>query len=261
MAASDQAQARDHVLVVALQDLAVERERAARIARAQERVGVVEPVGRVLVCQRAGPGLEVGIELHDRVGVAADRLVVVGERGVGLVAIRPPAHHLLEQGHAFFDLVGDEQLGAQRGQHVRIVRSEQARPPQQRDALAVLLAQRVHGRAQHVGVDAARVDLERLVEQEAGLLVVLGRERHARVLDVDLTLLVAPRVLRAHEHGREREAERQAHGRDESPRHSPSFARAASSRGQATAPRLPAASAALSLRYLHTTKVVSSSAG
>ena len=165
------------------------------VARAQIGVGQAEAVGRVLAAQALGPGAEVALDGGDRPARLAGLGVVVAEQDVGVVAGREAGHHLLEQGHAFVRLSGQEQLRAQGGQHVGIVRGQVLGPAQERDAGRILRERGVHAGAQHVDVDAARIERQGAVEAAAGLGIVAPGHARARVLDQERAVVLVDAAL------------------------------------------------------------------
>ena len=153
------------------------RERLLRLAQSQVRVGELVAVTRVLSRQLLGPIREVRLERADRIGPLPRIVEVVPQEQLRVVPCRLLRDDLLEQRHAAADVAREHELRAERGQHLGVGRRQRLRATHERDPILVLLARGEDRGAQHVGLDAARVERDRLIERLRGVVEVAASQR------------------------------------------------------------------------------------
>ena len=174
--------------------------------------GEIDAMACVLVGERLGPVLEVRLEGGDRIGPLAAAVEVVTEQQLRVVARGILAGHLHEQRYAGGGISRQRQLRAERGEHLLVGGCQRLRAAHQLDALLVLLARGVHRGPQHVGVDASRVERDRLIERLGGVVELVLLERGAALVDQRGALVVAlVRALRVRGRSDRRDRQNQAH--------------------------------------------------
>ena len=167
-----------------------------RLPRAQVRVGEVDAVARVLLRERARAMREVRLVRGDRFGPLAEAVEVMTEQDLRVVARRVLVGDREQHRDARRDIARQHELRAECRHHLLVTRRQPLGLAHQRDPLVVLLARRMDGGAQHIRLDATRVERDRLVERLRRIVERPGPERRAAFIDQGGALVVAlPRWL------------------------------------------------------------------